>query len=268
MSDVLATLPREKRYKLIIEQLEQILEEGFEQRFHKILQRFLHQVFNYAAPNTCQKILLSYSSISLIICILLIFVDAHPSLSLKEFISGVLPLTFQEFTLVVLLSSFITSLIYSLSLLSACQYFSPKSENVRYIKIVTDRIIYRKKTPLEKEFLPDFDSGIIEYTVANLALFPENDLKYVEMFFESQAKLSTKNIQYGNKLLVIIISLMVALITNDSLRPFIVALLLIFFYLFDYFIQKGSISARSSICLQLLKEAQLRRNQANNLHTY
>lgn len=115
--------------------------------------------------------------------------------------------------------------------------------------------------PLEEELLPNFNNHLIEYKIKNLSLFSEEDLKIVENFLERQEKLSTKSTQYANRFLATIISFAIILIQDIVVTTSFLTLFLGFFYSFEYFIQKDSITSRSFVCIQILKEAQIRRSK-------
>lgn len=253
-------IQRQEVYGPIIDELQEILEEGFEPSLGRLLRIFLCKVFNHAAPRQYHKILLGSILISLLACILLILFSS---------------LTFIDFTkftnIYLIFLVLITILIYLplISLDSILLLFSDKKskeeKREKYIQKLRKGIFFRNKMPLEEDFLPSFNEHLIEYKIKNLSLFKEEDLKVVENFFERQEKISIKNKHYANKILATVASFVIILIPNLVVRTSFLTLFTGFFYSFEYFIQKDSITSRSFVCVQILKEAQIRRSKSIKL---
>ncbi|WP_299488517.1 hypothetical protein [Acaryochloris sp. IP29b_bin.137] len=132
---------------------------------------------------------------------------------------------------------------------------------VKYVQQVRDGIICRKKTSLEKYSWPDFNENLIENKVKKLSSFPASDLKTVEDFLDRQEKIFIKDTQFLQKFTSVFVSFLVVLIPDTQLRIILAALFWLFLYSLEYFIQKNSITSRSFFCIQLLKEAQIRRSK-------
>lgn len=247
-------IQRQKAYGPIIDELQEIFEEGFEPKLGDLLKIFLVKIFNYAAPYQYQKILLGSVFASILICLLLIFFSSMEIFNLIEFT--------RIYLLLLIIMFFCLPLIGLHRFLFL--FFDRKNEPKRrdkYTKKIKNGIFYRKATPLEKELLPKFNKHLIEYKVKNLSLFPEEDLKIVENFLERQGNLFIKGTQYANKVIATIISFAIILIQDIVLRTFLMTLFWGFFHSFEYFIQKDSIDSRSFVCIQILKEAQIRRSK-------
>lgn len=253
------TLQRQQAYGPIIDELQEIFEEGFEPKIGNLLNRFLCKLFNYAAPHQYQKILLGSVVSSILICLFLILFS-----SLKIF-------NFTEFTRIYLLLLIIAMIIIYFPLISfhsLLSYFKSRKDKSKrklsYIEKIRNGVFYRKRMPLEEELLPNFSEHLIEYKIKNLSLFPEEDLKIIEIFLERQEKLFIKSTQYVNKFLATIVSFAIILIPDIALRTSLLTLFWGFLYSFEYFIQKDSINSRSFVCIQILKEAQIRRSKIIN----
>lgn len=115
--------------------------------------------------------------------------------------------------------------------------------------------------PLEQDFWPDFNENLIEYKVKKLSSFPVSDLKVVEDFLDRQEKIFIKNTQYLQKFTSVLVSFLVVLVPETQFRISSVALFWLFLYSLEYFMQKSSIASRNFFCIQLLKEAQIRRSK-------
>lgn len=252
-------IQRQKAYGPIIDELQEILEEGFEPNLGKLLKRFIFQALKYLFPSRIEKIFYGSIISFYAVCSVFIFLNKLSLIDINDFRNRILVLI----TAIVVPAIIIFNLCKDLHRLNMRK--AKKSERINYTKKIKDGVFFRKKLPLEEDLIPSFNENLIEYKIKNLSLFKEEDLRVVEIFFERQEKIFVQNRQYANKFLAAIGSFIIILIPDNAIRAIILALFWLFFYSFEYFIMKDSVNSRSFVCMQMLKEAQIRKSKRMKL---
>ena len=135
-------------------------------------------------------------------------------------------------------------------------------ESPSHSEQLVSSILGKERTLAEKNYEPFFDNHDIERILQHLISFDSNTLKSAELKLTYQDGLLKKNFEYFGKFVPIFLPLLIYTIYTDKQSAAImISLISLFVFYIQIKSEKYSIKSKYELCIYLLKQAQVLKNE-------